>query len=118
MRCPTTSNGLNVSGPSLGSVHDDGSPPSIARSVFGVRSRTATPVARSKSISAFRGSENIFRAAHRCEFLIEAGERGAMHQIAAVEVSVRPDSIECSGGIIHDGDIEAEVRSRSHRAGD
>src|SRR5438552_15427602 len=103
MRCPTTSNGLNVFGPSFGSVHAGGRPPSIASSVFGVLSRTATPVARSKSISAFRGSENIFRAAHRCEFLIEAGERSAMHQIAAVDLAVRPDGIERGGSVIHDG---------------
>ena len=50
IRCPTMSYGLHVSGPSVASVQTGESPASIACSVDGGRSRTATPASRSKSI--------------------------------------------------------------------
>src|SRR5262245_19983210 len=50
MRCPTMSYGLQVSGPSLATIHSAGMPANIVRTVHGVRCRTAIPLERSKSM--------------------------------------------------------------------
>src|SRR5262245_5759556 len=52
MRCPTMSYGLQVSGPSLGTIHAAGMPDNIVRTVHGVRCRTAIPLERSKSMAS------------------------------------------------------------------
>src|SRR3954470_22817389 len=51
--------GLHVSGPSVASIHADGSPSSIARNVADVRSSTAMPVVRSKSIMFSRSGTKV-----------------------------------------------------------
>src|SRR6185437_6183294 len=74
MRCPTMTRGLQVSGPSVASVHAGPSPRSNARSVEGVRSRTAIPSVRSNSIVRQQLVE-------RDRILANANDGGVVHGI-------------------------------------